>query len=71
MNYKIVFLTVAIFLIGYNINAQEQKEISVESFNEVKFEGSAQWVLIPSDEEKVVIESNCFRRRWGESSCNR
>ncbi len=57
MNYKIVLLTAAILLIGYNINAQMKKDFGVDSFTKVKFEGSAEWVLIPSDEEKVIIES--------------
>ena len=58
MNYKTVFLTVISLVYAFNINAQEQKEIKLtSSFSEVKFEGSAQWVLIPSDEDKVIIES--------------
>jgi len=57
MNYKTILIAVTVLLFAFNIKAQEQKEISVESFKEVKFEGSAQWLLIPSDEEKVVIES--------------
>ena len=58
MNYKTALLTLAAIIIGINCYAQEQKEIKLNTFNEVKFEGSAQWVLIPSDEEKVIIESN-------------
>lgn len=57
MNYKNILLVTLVLFIGYQINAQEEKEIKVGSFNEVKFEGSAQWVLVPSDEEKVVILS--------------
>lgn len=57
MNYKSVIITAIVLLFVFESNAQEQKEITVESFNKVKFEGSAQWVLIPSDEEKVVILS--------------
>ena len=38
--------------------AQGQKEINLEHFTEVNFEGSAQWVLIPSDIEKLVIVSD-------------
>lgn len=57
MNYKTIFIAVTILLFAINIYAQGQKEITVDSFNEVKFEGSAQWVLIPSDIEKVIIES--------------
>jgi len=57
MNYKTVLLAVTILFLAFSIKAQEQKEINVTSFNEVKFEGSAQWVLIPSDEDKVIIES--------------
>lgn len=56
MNYKTIFIALTILMFAFNINAQEQKEIKVESFNKVKFEGSAQWVLIPSEMEKVVIE---------------
>ena len=57
MNFKnIVFVALALLFV-YHSNAQEQKEIRVESFNQVKFEGSAQWVLIPSADEKVVILS--------------
>ena len=37
--------------------SQEVKEIKVESFNKIKLEGSAQWVIVPSNMEKVVIES--------------
>jgi len=57
MNYKTVFLAVTILFFAFNIKAQEQKEIKLTSFSEVKFEGSAQWVLIPSDREKLIIES--------------
>lgn len=57
MNYKTVLLTALVLLFVYQSNAQEQKEIGVESFNAVKFEGSAQWILVPSEEEKVVILS--------------
>lgn len=57
MNYKTIFIAVTILLFAININAQEQKEITLDSFNEVKFEGSAHWVLIPSDMEQVIIES--------------
>jgi len=57
MNYKTIFITVTILLFAISAFAQEQKEIKVDQFNEVKLEGSAQWVLIPSDEEKVIIES--------------
>lgn len=44
-----------ILLFSLQINAREEKEIKVGTFDEVRFEGSAQWVLIPSDEEKVVL----------------
>jgi len=57
MYYKKIVLTVLVMLFIYQSNAQEQKEIRVEPFNQVKFEGSAQWVLIPSTDEKVVIQS--------------
>lgn len=49
-------MIVLIFIVNI-ITAQVQKEIKVESFSDVKFEGSAQWELIPSDGEKVVIIS--------------
>lgn len=49
----LIFSTLAVI----KVNAQAIKECEVTSFNQVKFEGSANWVLIPSDEEKVVIES--------------
>ena len=57
MNYKTIFLTVAILISAFVVTAHEQKEIDVQTFNQVKFEGSAQWELISSDEEKVIIES--------------
>lgn len=57
MNYKTVLLAVTILFLAFSIKAQEQKEIKLTSFSEVKFEGSAQWVLIPSDQEKLIIES--------------
>ncbi len=57
MNFKIVLIVMLVLFFGYQIKAQEEKEIKVGSFNEVRFEGSAQWVLLPSDEEKVVIVS--------------
>lgn len=57
MNYKNILVVTLVLFFGYQINAQEEKEIKIGSFNEVKFEGSAQWVLVPSDEEKVVILS--------------
>lgn len=37
--------------------SQEVKEIKVENFDQIKLEGSAQWVIVPSDVEKVIIES--------------
>lgn len=57
MNCKKVLLMVMVVFIANTITAQEEKEIKVESFSDVKFEGSAQWVLVPSDMEKVVIVS--------------
>ncbi len=57
MNNKIAFLAIMMLCFTFSIKAQEQKEITVSSFSEVKFEGSAHWLLIPSNEEKVVIES--------------
>ena len=58
MNHKIIMPFILAILLGLILNAQEIKEHKTDSFNKVKFEGSAQWVLIPSDEEKVVIESS-------------
>ncbi len=49
------FLIVTFFVL--NLEAQEQKEVNVASFNSVKFEGSAKFVLVPSGTEKVVLES--------------
>lgn len=57
MNYKTIFFISLALLISTLVRAQEQKEIKVESFSDVKFEGSAQWVLVPSDVQKVIIES--------------
>lgn len=57
MNYKAIILSAVALLANIILQAQAQKEIQLESFNEVKFEGSAQWVLVPSDVEKVVISS--------------
>ncbi len=58
MKVKAISILVLSLFAVIVLRAQEQKEIQVESFNQVKFEGSAQWVLIPSDVEKVVIESS-------------
>jgi hypothetical protein len=41
-----------------SVFAQYSKECNVDSFNKIKLEGSAQWVLVPSDHEKVEIESD-------------
>lgn len=57
MKIKIAFLAATILLFAFSTEAQEQKEITVNSFSEVKFEGAAHWILIPASEEKVVIES--------------
>lgn len=57
MKNRIVLLTIAILLFAFGAEAQVQKEISISSFSDVKFEGSAQWILIQANEEKVVIES--------------
>lgn len=57
MKKRIALLTITILLFAFGSVAQEQKEISVSTFSEVKFEGSAQWILIQASEEKVVIES--------------
>lgn len=56
MNYKACSIFFLALLISIQISAQEQKEIIVESFSDVKFDGSAQWVLVPSEIEKVVID---------------
>lgn len=58
MNYKAIILSTVALLASIILQAQAQKEIQLESFSEVRFEGSAQWVLVPSDEEKVVIKSD-------------
>jgi hypothetical protein len=57
MKFKPIYLVVAILFFNINIFAQQQKEIKLKSFSKVKFEGSATWVLIQSDEEKIIIES--------------
>lgn len=57
MNYQNLILVMLVLFFSTVINAQEEKEINVGSFNEVRFEGSAQWVLVPADVEKVVIVS--------------
>ena len=58
MNFRIIISALAIILLSTTIIAQETKEIRINNFNEIKLEGSAQWELIPSDEHKVIIESN-------------
>jgi len=58
MNIKILLLTVITFAFATNIISQETKEVKVPEFSQVKFEGAAHWVLIPSDTEKVEIETN-------------
>lgn len=57
MRYTLVMIVFFALSIGQLLNAQESKEIKVTPFSEVNFEGSAQWVLIPSSKEKVIIES--------------
>ncbi len=57
MRYTTLFIILFALHIVFQANAQAVKECEVSSFNEVKFEGSAKWILIPSSEEKVVIES--------------
>ncbi len=57
MKTKNILLSFAILLTSFLATSQEIKEIKVEGFNSIKLEGSAQWVIIPSDTEKVVIES--------------
>jgi len=57
MKHTTLFIVLLFLYVGIRVNAQAVKDCSVTSFNEVIFEGSARWVLIPSSEEKVVIES--------------
>ena len=52
MLLSILFLSISVLSFS-----QEMKEINVNNFTEVKFEGSAQWFIIPSNMERVVIES--------------
>jgi len=54
--FKVLIIPALVFIV-LNLVAQEKKEISVSSFNSVKFEGSAKFVLVPSGSPKVVIES--------------
>ncbi len=58
MRFKVLVITVLFLFFVPFINAQEQKEVDVAPFNQVKFEGSAKWVLIPSATAKVVLESS-------------
>jgi len=58
MNIKILLLSFLTFAFATNIISQETKEIKVPAFSQVKFEGAAHWVLIPSDNERVEIETN-------------
>ena len=52
------FLIIPVLILSaLNVLGQEQKEVAVSSFNSVKFEGSAKFVLVPSGTEKVIIES--------------
>lgn len=57
MNYKNFLLVITIVFFATIITAQETKEINVNSFSVLKLAGSAQWVLIPSNKEQVVIDS--------------
>ena len=58
MNFRIIISALAMIIFSTTIIAQETKEIKVDTFDEIKVEGSAQWELIPYDENKVVIESS-------------
>lgn len=58
MKFKTILLAINLLIFGINTNAQEQKEINLKPFKNVMFEGSASWILIPSIEDKVIIESN-------------
>lgn len=57
MKYTSLLTVILVVIVAVHANAQAMKECEVSSFNEVKFEGSAKWILIPSAEDKVVIES--------------
>ncbi len=57
MNYKTIISVLAIILFSMESFAQETKEVNVNTFNEIRLEGSAHWILIPSENEKVIIES--------------
>lgn len=50
-------MTMAVLCIYSIAVSQVTKDIEVKPFSKVKLEGSAQWVLIPSDEERVEIVS--------------
>ena len=57
MKHTFILLAALVLFAGIQLHAQALKECSVSSFDEVKFEGSATWILIPSNEEKVLVES--------------
>ncbi|MCB2209120.1 MAG: DUF2807 domain-containing protein [Bacteroidetes bacterium] len=57
MKHILVFIVILASFTGIQLNAQAVKECKVTSFEEVNFEGTATWILIPSNEEKVLIES--------------
>jgi hypothetical protein len=57
MKHMRLFIVFIFLYAGIQANAQAVKECTVTSFDEVNFEGSARWILIPSGEEKVIIES--------------
>ncbi len=59
MKIRALVISVITFFIVSYAHAQDlqQKEINVSPFSKVKFEGAAQWILIPSNTAKVVIES--------------
>jgi putative autotransporter adhesin-like protein len=58
MNIRNLVMTVLLLCVYSLAISQVTKAINVSPFNKVKFEGSAQWVLIPSDEPHVEIISN-------------
>ncbi|MAZ93133.1 MAG: DUF2807 domain-containing protein [Bacteroidales bacterium] len=57
MKLHYAFLSILFLSISATSFSQKIKEINVDNFNQVKFEGSAQWFIIPSNNERVVIES--------------
>jgi Putative auto-transporter adhesin, head GIN domain len=54
---KFSFLIVVLALSVSNMNAQNKRQIFVDSFHALLLQGEATWVLIPAAEEQVIIES--------------